>query len=182
MGMPGPALLTYADYAALPDDGRRWELIDGELFLSPAPKTRHQEVVVRLVVLLGNHVAAHKEGKVFVAPYDAVMSDHVVVQPDLVYLAAADTHRITEANLQGAPTLAIEVVSDPRHDLVRKRELYARFGVAEYWAVQPDADRIEVFRLAGGAYPKPDLLEPGDQLETPLLPGLVIDVGVLLQP
>lgn len=178
-----PAHLTYADYAALPDDGRRWELIDGELFLSPSPKTRHQDVLLRLARHFANHVAEHGGGRVFIAPYDAVLADDAVLQPDLLFVSDADSHRITEANLQGPPTLAAEVVSDPRHDLVRKRELYARFGVREYWAVLPDADRIEVFRLPAGAeraYPKPTLFEPGDHLSTDLVPGLVIDIAELL--
>lgn len=180
MAVPGPVRLTYADYAALPDDGRRWELIDGELYLSPSPKTRHQIVLGRLYLAFATHVQAEGGGQVFVAPYDVVLADDVTVQPDLLYVVDADRDRVTEANLQGPPTLAAEVVSDPRHDLVRKRELYARYRVIEYWAVQPDIARIEVFRLVDGLYPKPDLFEPGDTLTTPIISGLQIDAGSLL--
>jgi len=180
MAMPGPGRLTYADYAVLPDDGRRWELIDGELFLSPSPKTRHQAVLGRLHLVVAGHVEEHGGGQVFLAPYDVVLADDVTVQPDLLYVVDADRQRITESNLQGPPTLAVEVVSDPRDDLVRKREVYARYGVAEFWAVQPDLARIEVFRMADGLYPKPDLFEPGDTLTTLVVPGLQIDVGALL--
>jgi Uma2 family endonuclease len=74
----------------------------------------------------------------------------------------------------------VEVLSVPRHDLVRKRELYARFGIAEYWVVHPDADRVEVFRLEGAAYAKPVVVEPGELLVTDLVPGLTIDVRELL--
>ncbi len=180
MAVEQPRMLTYADYAALPDDGRRYELIDGELFEMAAPSTRHQDIVVRLCFVIFDHVRRHGTGRVYVAPCDVVLSDTVTVQPDVVYLSDSDAHRITAPNIQGPPTLVVEVLSVPRHDLVRKRELYARFAIAEYWVVHPDADRVEVYRLAGAAYAKPLVLEPGEQLATDLVPGLAIDVGELL--
>lgn len=180
MAIGHPAQLTYADYAALPDDGLRWELLDGELAMTPAPKTRHQEVLRRLVVYFSQLLERHGGGRVFMAPFDVVLAETVVVQPDLVFVADADVHRITEANLQGPPSLVTEVISDPTRDLVRKRELYARFAIREYWAVNPDLDRVEVFNLAGDTYPAPTVLEPGDHLATDLLPGLTIDVANLL--
>jgi Uma2 family endonuclease len=183
MAVEQPRTLTYADYAALPDDGRRYELIDGELFEMAAPSTRHQDLVVRLGWAFHDHVRRHGGGRVYVAPCDVVLSDTVTVQPDVVYLSDADAHRITAPNIQGPPTLVVEVLSAPRHDLVRKRELYARFAVPEYWIADPDADRVEVYRLAGAgtAYAKPILVEPGEQLATDLVPGLTIDVAELLE-
>ena len=180
MAVEQPRTLTYADYAALPDDGRRFELIDGELFEMAAPSTRHQDLVLRLGIDFGLHVRRQGSGRVYVAPCDVVLSDTVTVQPDVVYLAEADVHRITAPNLQGPPTLVVEVLSVPRHDLVRKRELYARFAVPEYWVVHPDADRVEVYRLLGAAYAKPEVFEPGELLATDLVPGLTIDLGELL--
>ncbi|MEA2900589.1 MAG: hypothetical protein QOH36_476 [Actinomycetota bacterium] len=175
-------MLTYADYAALPDDGRRYELIDGELFEMAAPSTRHQDIVVRLGYFFHDHIRNHGRGRVYVAPCDVVLSDTVTVQPDVVYLSDADAHRITAPNIQGPPTLVVEVLSVVRHDLVRKRELYARFAIREYWVVHPDADRVEVFHLTGGAHAKPLVLEPGELLVTELVPGLAIDVWDLLAP
>jgi Uma2 family endonuclease len=180
MAVEQPRTLTYADYAALPDDGRRYELIDGELFEMAAPSTRHQDIVLRLGYAFLHHVRGQGSGRVYVAPCDVVLSDTVTVQPDVVYLADADIHRVTAPNIQGPPTLVVEVLSVPRHDLVRKRELYARFAVAEYWVVHPDADRVEVYRLVGAAYAKPEVLEPGEQLVTGLVPGLTIDLAELL--
>ena len=174
---------TYEDYAALPDDGRRWELIDGELVpITPAPNMRHQNVVGRVFRAIADHLDRHGGGQVFVAPVDVVLADISTVQPDVVYLADASADLMTPANIQGPPTLTVEVVSDRRHDLVRKCHLYARFGVAEYWAVDPEADQIQVFRLsrAGEPYPKPLLLVPGEELTTPLLPGLSVAVAGLL--
>ena len=101
-----PRTLTYADYAALPDDGRRYQLIDGELFEMAAPSTRHQDIVLRLGVTFLDHV--RRTGRpVYIAPCDVVLSDTVTVQPDVVYLSAADAHRVTAPNIQGPPTLVV---------------------------------------------------------------------------
>lgn len=173
------AALTYADLASFPDDGLRRELIDGELIVSPSPRLRHQEVLARLYLLFGNHVAASGGGKVYFAPLDVLFSDTNVVEPDLLFVADDRLEILTEMNVQGSPTLVVEVLSNPRIDRVRKRDLYARFGVAEYWVVDPDADRVEVHRLHGDAYAKPEILEPGETLTYNRLPGLQIDLRKL---
>ncbi len=171
---------TYEDYLDFPDDGKRYEIVDGEVFVTPAPNTRHQDIVGLLFRRIGDHVERHGGGRVFVAPYDAILSPTNVVQPDIVFVADADTGRITAANLQGPPTLAVEVLSEARHDRVRKRRLYAQFGVAEYWIVDPEGERVEVYRLDGQTYPTPTLLEAGTELTTGHLPGFSIDVAALL--
>jgi len=171
---------TYEDYLDFPDDGKRYEIVDGEVFVTPAPNVRHQDIVGWLFVRLYQHVDLHGGGRVFVAPVDVVLSPTDVVEPDILFVADIDTPRITAANLQGPPTLAVEVVSDPRHDRVRKRRLYAQFGVAEYWLVDPDGERVEVYRLSGQEYPTPTLLEAGTVLTSELLPGLSIEVTALL--
>jgi Uma2 family endonuclease len=182
MALQHDAPLTYADFAALPDDLVRRELIDGGVVVTPAPNTRHQDVLGRLFLAFANHLAASGGGRVFVAPYDVVLSDHTVVEPDLVFVADDDLGLVTEANLQGAPTLAAEVVSHSRTDRVRKRDLYARHGIGEYWVVDPDADRVEVYRLTaagGGTYPKPELFEVGETVSPRSLPTLTIDLAEL---
>jgi Uma2 family endonuclease len=171
---------TYEDYLDFPDDGKRYELVDGEVFVTPAPNVRHQDIVGWLFRRIGDHVERHGGGRVFVAPLDVVLSPTDVVEPDILFVASADAKRITAANLQGPPTLAVEVLSNPRHDRVRKRQLYAHFGVAEYWIVDPEGERMEVYRLDGQTYPPPTLLEAGTTLTTELLPGLSIDVATLL--
>lgn len=158
--MPKGALLTYDDLAGFPDDGLRRELIDGELIVSPSPKTRHQELVGRLHVAIANHIAARGGGKIYLAPLDVVFSPHNVTEPDLLFIADDELDVITEKNIQGPPSLAIEVLSDPRLDRVRKRDLYARFGVVEYWVVDPDADRAEVYRLQDRTYANPSSSSP----------------------
>jgi Uma2 family endonuclease len=172
--------LTYADLEAFPNDGLRRELIDGELIVTASPVTRHQVICGRLHLAFGNHVNEHGHGQVFFAPLDVLFSDRDVVEPDLIIVADPDVEIITAKNIQGVPSLLIEILSDPRLDRVRKRDLYARYRVPLYWIVDPDADRVEVYRLQHDGYGKPEILEAGDTLEVEFLPGLRIDVGALL--
>jgi Uma2 family endonuclease len=104
-------VLTYRDYAALPDDGRRYEIHDGELSVTPAPSPRHQDVVLNVATVLRAHVAAHGLGKVYVAPIDVILGDTTVVQPDVVYVAADRIALVTARGLEGAPTLVVEILS-----------------------------------------------------------------------
>ena len=172
--------LTYADLAAFPDDGLRRELLDGEIFVSPSPRVRHQEIVLSLGTAFRTYVAEHGGGRVFIAPLDVILSDTNVVEPDVFFVADTQSEIITEMNIQGAPALVIEVLANPRIDRVRKRDVYARFGVPEYWIVDPDADRVEVYRHDGTGYGKPGILEPGETLRYEGLPGFEIDLTALL--
>ncbi|MCA1833880.1 MAG: Uma2 family endonuclease [Actinomycetota bacterium] len=169
--------LTYADLAAMPEDGLRRELIGGELVVSPSPKVRHQSVVVELTLAFGNHIKAHGGARVWSAPLDVLLSGSDVVEPDLVIVRDDQSDIVTQANINGVPALLVEVVSDSRYDRVRKRDLYERFGVSEYWIVDPDADRIEVYRLTENRFGKPSIVEPGEYLETAVLPGFRLDVA-----
>jgi Uma2 family endonuclease len=146
--------LTYEDYAALPDDGRRYELHDGELSVTPAPGTRHQRVSRRLYDVLQAHVNATGRGEVFYAPLDVILTRSSVVQPDLVYVAAEHASRVSERGIEGAPTLAVEILSPSTTSIDRstKPGLDARHGVPYSWIVDPDARTIEAWELAGGAY------------------------------
>lgn len=172
--------LTYADLLAYDDDVRR-EIIDGELFVTPSPRLDHQEVVGRLHLLIGPTVRDRGLGRVYLGPSDVVFEDRTVCVPDLLFVATDRLEQLTEMHVQGSPSLVIEVVSDPRHDRVRKRAIYERFGVPEYWIVDPDADRVEVYRLEDDRYGKPEILEPGDTLSTHQLPGLEIDLTELFR-
>ena len=179
--MAGQQLLTYADLAAMSEDGMRRELLDGELLVSPSPRTRHQEISWRLTAILAQHLDASGGGRAFAAPLDVVFDDHTVLEPDLLFIGEDRAGIITEKNIQGSPSLVIEILSEARVDRVRKRDLYARFEVPEYWIVDPDADRIEIYRFGDSGYGKPELLEPGETLTTSLLPGLEIDIARLLR-
>ena len=172
-------LLTYEDFLTLPDDGVRREIVEGEVLVTPSPNVRHQTLVLRLAYALENHLREHGGGRGFVSPLDVRLSEHDIVEPDVILVADDRVGIIKDKYLLGSPSLLIEVVSDPRTDRVRKRDLYARAAVPEYWIVDPDADRVEVYRLEGSAYPKPTILEPGETLTTEMLPGLRIDLAEL---
>jgi Uma2 family endonuclease len=152
--MPTRALLTYSDYAALPDDGRRYELHQGELSVTPAPGVRHQRVILPLGSQLYEHVRARGLGEVLVAPTDCILSNVTVVQPDILYVATDRQAITSERGIEGAPTLVVEVLSPStaRLDRDRKMKLYAEHGVPYYWIVDPETRSIEAFALAGGEY------------------------------
>src|SRR5712692_4139427 len=160
--------LTYQDLLSFPEDNLRRELIDGELIVTAAPATRHQSVVLRLGARLLAHCDRHR-GRVFVAPTDVYFSETSVVEPDVLYLRPENVGRVERLLVRSAPDVVIEVSSPTtrRLELVRKRELYERFGVSEYWFIDLDADRIEVHRLESGAYPLPALFRRGDKLQSP---------------
>ena len=148
------ALLTYSDYAALPDDGRRYELHWGELSVTPAPGTRHQGTIVVLITLLHEHVRSRSLGKVFVAPTDCILSNITVVQPDVLYIANDRLSIISERGIEGAPTLVVEILSPSTShlDRGRKMKLYAEHGVPYYWIVDPENRSVEACALTGATY------------------------------
>jgi Uma2 family endonuclease len=172
--------LTYEDYLTFPNDASRHELVDGEHFVTPLPNTKHQRIVGRLFFELQSHLGKHPAGEVLLSPYDVVLSTLDVVEPDLVHVGRENRSRITEANLQGPPDLAIEVLSESnrRHDEVTKRKLYERAGVQEYWIVDPETLTVKVYRLSGGVLVRVAELsrEGGDGLGSPLLPGFSMDL------
>lgn len=169
--------LTYEDYLAIPPDGKRHELIDGEHYVSAAPNVRHQRVSANLHFHLAQVVRRGGLGELFYAPLDVKLSDFDVVQPDIVFLARENARRLTESHLAGPPDLVVEVLSEGnrRHDEVVKRHLYDRSGVAEYWIVDPELETVKVYRRReGGGFERVAELaaERGERLESPLLPGL----------
>ncbi|MEW6363730.1 MAG: Uma2 family endonuclease [Acidobacteriota bacterium] len=184
--MPGPVLseqakLTYEDYALFPEDGKRHEIIDGVHYMSPAPTIRHQRIVKRLVVEIELYLRANPGGEVHVSPTDVVLSNVDVVQPDLLFVSSARAAVTTEKNIQGAPDLAVEVLSEKtrRVDEVTKRRRYEQFGVQEYWVVDPELESVRLYRMQEGRFERAaDLtIERQDILSTPLLPGLVIPLS-----
>ncbi|MBI5244100.1 MAG: Uma2 family endonuclease [Elusimicrobia bacterium] len=168
--------LTYEDYLAFPDDGRRHEIIEGEHFMTPSPITRHQRACGNIYALLREHARRSGAGKVFIAPMDVVFSDEDVVQPDVLFISTARAAIITEKNIQGAPDLVVEVLSETtrKTDLSIKRKLYAASGVLEYWVVDPELEAVSVYRAGQAGYDRAAelSLETKDSLKTPLLPGL----------
>ncbi len=170
--------LTYDDYVNLPDDGKRYEIIDGELYVNPSPNMKHQRVLGNLFVSLTTFVEKHKLGLVFVAPFDVVMSDINVVQPDILFISKERMDVLTKANVQGVPDIAIEVLSPGtrRKDQTKKRQAYERHGVQEYWIVDPEDDSIRILRLSGRKF---DYIIVGGNIRSPLLPGFSLPLKKL---
>jgi len=172
--------LTYEDYAKMPDD-ERYELLDGELVFMPSPTVIHQRLLRRLLIALSIWADELLLGEVHVAPLDVVLADTVVVQPDIMFISNDRASVITEPNIQGAPDLAIEILSpsDPNRDRVRKREIYERHGVGEYWLVDPDARNVTVLTLRDGAYLTAGIYGEGDTLTSLTLPGFTLNLADL---
>lgn len=178
--LPKSLKLDYEDYCRLPDDGKRYEIIDGAAHVTPSPVTGHQAISVRLTWHLYDHVVRHQLGTVLAAPMDVVLSRHDIVQPDILFISTARAGIITEKNIQGAPDLVVEILSEDRaHDLITKRRLYARHGVAEYWIVDPRHKTVLVHRRSGRTRFFRAPVSIRRTFSSPLLPGFSLDVRQL---
>lgn len=147
--LPQNRPLTADDLETMPDDGHRYELIDGTLLVTPAPVTRHQEIVVNLITHLAS--ACSPDLRVLTAPFDVRLADDTVLQPDVLVCRRSD---LTESNLPTTPLLAIEVLSPSTRlvDLNLKRARYEQAGCPSYWTVDPDGPSLTVWELRDGAY------------------------------
>ncbi len=145
---------TYQDYLNLPDEDYRYQLIGGELVMTPAPKVIHQEVSHNILLILSEYVKAHNLGKVYFAPCDVYLNELNVVQPDIFFIRNENKKIITEDNIKGAPDLIVEILSpnSAYYDLVEKKELYEDSGVKEYWIADPKKKRIEIYALDNQKY------------------------------
>ena len=174
-------ILTYKDYEALPADGRRYEVHDGELSVTPAPSPRHQEVSRNLTVLLHAHVLARGLGRVLCAPLDCILNDTTIVQPDLVFLDTERLTAISSRGIEGPPSLAVEILSPSTLDIDRrvKLQLYARHGIPHYWIVDPEARTVEAYALSGGAYRPAGRLAGADAAALPPFPDLPLSPAAI---
>jgi Uma2 family endonuclease len=177
--------LEYDDLAAVPHDHQRYELMDGRLYVTPAPSPLHQRTSNRLQDQLKAHF--HPRGReVFNAPIDVILSRHDVVQPDLVVVDRAG--QISGRGIEGAPLLTVEIVSPFSGDMDReiKPGRFAQFGIQHHWVVDPQARTIECYRLRGDRYELVLQLGETDRAPHPDWPDLVIDAPAIwttrLQP
>jgi Uma2 family endonuclease len=175
-------LMTVADLEALPyDETHRYELIDGELYVSPAPGIPHQLVLNNLLLELGIYLRQHAVGTVVPGP-DAVLSNHDWVIPDIVFVTKERWDSlVTKDRFYGAPDLMIEILSPGnwKRDLTTKRKLYGNFGVQEYWVVDVRNRALMIFRLNGDMLEEVRTIRDDDQLESPLLPRFSIPVRTI---
>ena len=175
--MPARVIHTYDDYAALPDDGRRYELYEGDLIeMTPAPRPRHQLILGSLHALLREHVHRHRLGEVFLAPIDVILSPTTVLQPDLVYIESSRLSIMTERAIEGAPTLVVEILSPSTGSRDRgiKQRLYAKYAVPFYWIVDPDHHTIDAYRLEADSYARIAALDQAAPKPLPPLADLTL--------
>ena len=169
-------ILTYKDYEALPADGRRYELHEGELSVTPAPSPQHQRILGNLNEVVRQHVKARGLGEVFFAPIDCILGETTVVQPDLVYLDTSRLPIVSGRGIEGPPTLVVEILS-PTTTLIdrsTKRQLYARYGVPYYWIVDPEARTVEAYVLSEEGYQLATRAAGPEAVSLPPLPDLAL--------
>jgi Uma2 family endonuclease len=178
-----PRNWSYEEFAQLPDDGNRYEIIAGRLYVTPSPLSWHQVVVSRLTILLGTFVQKHALGEVLVGPVDVIFGEQDYLAPDLVFVRRDRLGVIARRWIEAAPDLVVEVLSRSTgaRDRGIKRERYALFGVAEYWVVDPKKKRIEVHRLADG-YDRPAIVTDSMRWQfAPDAPALEIEMAELFR-
>lgn len=169
---------TYADLRDMPEDGRRYEVVQGVLCVSPAPKTRHQRISMSLSKLLGR-AEDSGFGVALAAPTDVYLDDENGVQPDLVFVRSDHAAIIVEDDVRGVPDLVVEILSPTTRtrDLGAKLRVYARFGVRVYWVVDPEAETVTVFGPGEGGYVQKAVLGHGEMLACDLFPGVEMPVA-----
>ena len=152
--IPEQSKLTYEDYLLVPEDGKRYEIIGGALYVNAAPNSYHQAILGRLYIEFNKQIAEAKHGLVFLAPFDVQLDQHTVIQPDLTIILNDRRSYLTKAKFDGVPSMVIEIISpsNPSHDRKLKRKLYEQTEIQEYWIVDPEQKKLEQLVLADGAY------------------------------
>jgi Uma2 family endonuclease len=173
--------VTYADLEAWPDDGRRYELYDGEVYVCPAPRPRHQLALAKLHDRLQQYAERHG-GLALLSPIDIVFDQHNVLQPDIAFFEAARRHHVKlDEAIRVPPDVVVEVISPSTvwNDLGRKKATFARFGVPEYWLLDPHIERIERHSLSAAAYERTLAAGPQESFESIVLGGFTCRVAAL---
>ena len=174
---------THDDLLQLPDDGKRREIIDGELYVTPPPINYHQKILLNLTGAFWIFLENHPLGELRFAPLDVILSEHDVLEPDLLFVL--NEHRdILQDWVRGAPDLVIEILSPTTESRDRgiKLKAYARYGIGEYWIVDPTAQAVEVYRLTAEGFHLATTGAKGQTVETPLLPGFSLTVDSIFKP
>ena len=161
---------TYEDLLALPEDGKRYEIIEGALYEMPAPHSVHAKVIMNLILLLAP-VIARLRGTILTAPHDVFFRGADPVQPDILAVLPGGMARVVARGTEGPPDLLVEVLSPSNrdHDLLTKKALYGRAGVKEYWIVDPDNRSLEVLTLDRDSLQMVRTVSGGDTVSSPLL-------------
>ena len=177
--------LTVAEFHKMEfddDDTHLYELLDGEIVKKKAPSPRHQRIARDLTIKMHPFAIEHKLGEVLPSPIDVFLNDTNSPQPDLVYVSTANAHIVTYDGVMGVPDLVVEVISPSSiyRDRVTKKALYERFGIQEYWLIDPADNFVEIYAITNGGY---ELLSAASteegQLISGVLPGLTLDLNAL---
>lgn len=181
--IPAHARATVSDYLSMAEGGPRFELIEGELRMAPAPNTKHQRILGRLHLLLGKFLEEHPLGEIYLAPCDVFLSDINVFQPDLLYVAKERQSLISERGIEGAPDIVVEILSPSSRvqDLGGKKRVYTAVGVREYWVIDPETEELAVYALPADSEIPARTLRKGDLLKTPFLPDFAIPLEELFR-
>ncbi len=170
--------LTYEDYRKTPED-ERYELIDGELIMAAAPNMAHQTTQGKLGWRMASTVETEGLGYVFFSPCDVALSEHNTFQPDIIFVSKENADIITDANIQGAPDLVVEIISPSStgRDWVVKRDLYAKYGVKEYWLIDPINRTLWVMLLRDGYLELAATYHEGDTLVASTIKGFTVNLS-----
>ncbi len=173
--VPQSLLLTVADYRELGEGPPYHQLIEGELFMSPAPNRYHQDIVLNLAFILKSHLAASPLGTLYLAPMDVYLDDINVYEPDLLFVSNERRDLLADDGIHGAPDLVVEVLSPSTAKLdKRKRANFARYGTREFWQIDPHLQQIQRFDFARDAAKPVQIIDEGETFECPLFPGLTL--------
>jgi Uma2 family endonuclease len=175
---PDAPPITARQYRLMPETGPRYQLINGDLRMVPALNRYHQVISRNLEFILLSFLEGHPIGELYHAPFDVYLSDIDVFQPDIVVIRNENLRILTAIGAEGAPDLVIEILSPKTRilDLEPKRQAYSREGVAELWIIDPAPQTVAVYRFNENLEAPVAVKEAADILESPLLPGLQIDL------
>jgi Uma2 family endonuclease len=173
---PDAPPLTVAEYRNLPETGPRYQLIEGDLYMAPAPNRFHQDISRNLEMTLANYLSTHPIGVLYDAPFDVYLTDIDVFQPDLLIVLNENRPILTDAGAEGAPDFVVEILSPKTRqlDLVNKKRIYARVGVKELWIIDPDQQEVVLYRFDQDPSEPVAKLSAQEEINSPLLPGLTI--------
>jgi len=170
------APLTVEDYRLLPEDGPRYQLIEGERYTAPAPNRCHQDISLNIELMLAEYLKKHSVGRIYHAPFDVYLDETNAHQPDVVFIARSNYSILSDAGCEGAPDFVVEILSPKTAHLDKKakRPIYARAGVKELRIVDPDAKCIDVYLLQKDADRPAASYTERDVFSSPHFPGLKI--------
>ncbi len=176
-------LYTYDDFLTFPNDGTRYEIIKGEVCMSPSPSLFHQDIIGNLYKHISNYVQKNKLGKIYFAPTDVIFSMTSIAEPDILFVSSERQHILTKKNIIAAPDFVIEVLSqaNQNYDEVKKKNLYEQFGVKEYWIVDPEKQTVQQFVLEKEKYSTGKIFSSKEKITSAVIKGLRISVKKIFE-